>query len=166
MQSSGTLRSSTTGNGDTHRLECSPRSNTSAATSTIPPAIKEADRAKRRAHKASHRSRDDSEHAGSPACCQVPMGQVVSVGARHDERLAWMASAVEFGVITSTNTTVNSDNQSGLTCWLPLVRSGSGTGFGGWAVHTIREDSKSLRCLRASSDARVGRCTRVHRGRR
>ena len=54
------MRSSITGNDDTHRLGCSARSNTSAATPKPTPAIKQAERAKPRAHKSSHQTRGDS----------------------------------------------------------------------------------------------------------
>ena len=47
-------------NADTHRSGFSARSNTSAVTPKPPPAIKQAERAKPRAHKSSHQTRGDS----------------------------------------------------------------------------------------------------------
>ena len=61
--SSSTSRSSTTGNNDTRHSACSARSSTSFATPTTRPAIKQADRAKPRAHERIRGSQADSNRA-------------------------------------------------------------------------------------------------------
>lgn len=76
------LEISTTGNDVTHRSGCSARSSTSSATPTTWPAIKQADRAKPRAHESSHQTRGASKVRAPPIgtnrgpCAVVPEGDV------------------------------------------------------------------------------------------